>query len=69
MKLVRLKKVKNEFALVDLTLGKLLAIRYALEDSSRLGPVGYDLLEELKAIDLEKIECFGDSHTAVKAKL
>lgn len=62
MKLARLEKGSNNFALVGLTLGKLQAIQHALEICV-LGPVGEDVLLGLKAMDLEKIECFGDSHT------
>jgi hypothetical protein len=63
MKLLRTEKGKNNFAIMDLSVGKLLAIRQALQQRSRsvyLGPVGEEALKEMEYWNIDNIECFGD---------
>jgi hypothetical protein len=63
MKLVRLKRGRNDFAIANIALGKLLAIRQALEQAEKrneLGIVGQEALAEMRFWNLTAIDCFGD---------
>jgi hypothetical protein len=65
MKLIRTAKGKNEFSFKGLTLGKVMAIRDALQackDANCLGPVGGDVLDFLSYEKVDEIVDFGDSH-------
>lgn len=63
MKVVRLKKGANDFALANLTLGQLLAIEHCMTiHQDFLSPVGKDVLQALQMQSLDKIEMFGDSN-------
>jgi hypothetical protein len=65
MKLIRLKKEKNDFAIANLTLGRVMAIRNALQsckNAEMLGPVGEDVLNDMVSWDIDNIIDFGDSH-------
>lgn len=64
MKIVRLKKGQNDFAIGNLTLGKLECIREAFkvaENVGYLGPVGLEFKQELEYFFERNpsIECFG----------
>ena len=69
MKLVRLENGKNDFALINLTVGKLLAFQHCLDIANKLteiGPVACEALKELQYMDLDNIDCFGNSHITTK---
>jgi len=63
MKIVRLKKGTNDFALVNITIGQLMAIEHCLTTNKKfLGPVAKDVLQDLQMQDLDNVDQFGDSH-------
>lgn len=69
MKLIRMEKDKNNFALVGMTLGKLMAIQRGLGIVSENclvqqlpNPVGDEVLGEMEGMKLDGIDCFGVTH-------
>jgi len=60
MKLVRLKKGENDFALANITLGKICAIKNALE-ASPLTTLGKEVLDYLNSINVDTdVQSFGN---------
>jgi hypothetical protein len=63
MKVVRLKKGQNDFALANLTLNQLRAIERALEETGRIAGSASEagvIHEKLEATKLQTVQIFGD---------
>jgi hypothetical protein len=61
MQLLRTEKGKNNFCIMNLSVGKLLAIKAALRQTKPLGPVGDEALKEMEYWNVDNLEPFGDN--------